>query len=134
MDMHFGSHVACQKTLVVGTFAVPFLLDGVDYDKFCHLHLMPCEIPTGSSTRERQVPKLGMQFLDESTSQATIGTSQAGASSSFSGIDTSFWAPKYVDYIGIGCEMVHYEVPTAFPSDYRLIPEGVTQVFLSSCL
>ena len=70
----------------------------------------------------------------ESVSQVTMGTSPVGASSSFSGIDVSFWAPEYVDYIGTGCEMVHYEVPTAFLSDYRPIPEGVTQVFLSLCL
>ena len=129
VDMRFGSRISGQEALVLGTSAVPFLLDEADYDEFCRVHLMPCEIPSRGSTSARQTPTPGMHSSHGSVSQTTMGTSPAGASSSSSGIDAGFWAPEHVDYLGTGCEMVYYEIPTAFPSDYRPIPEGVTQVF-----
>ena len=63
-----------------------------------------------------------------SASQTTMGTSHAGASSSFSGLDATFWVPDHVDYY-TGSEMVRYEVPVSYLSDYRPLPENVTQVF-----
>ena len=133
VDMRFGSRISGQEALVLGTSVVPFLLDEADYDEFCRIHLMPREILARGPTRARQTPTPGMHSSHGSVSQATMGTSPAGASSSFSGIDASFWAPDYVDYLGTGCEMVRYEVHAALPSDYRPLPEDVTQVFFLSC-
>ena len=90
VDMRFGPRISGQETLVLGTFATSFLLDGVDYDEFCRLHLMPCEIPTRGNMRGTRTPTPGMHSSHGFVSQTTMGTSHAGASSSFSGFDATF--------------------------------------------
>ena len=129
VDMCFGARISGQEALILGTSATPFLLDEGDYDEFCYLHLMPHEIPTRGFVRGRQTPTHGAHSSHGSVSQATMGTSHVGASSSSSGLDASFWAPDHVDYFGTGSEMARYEIPVAFPSDYRPLPEDVSQVF-----
>ena len=128
VDMRFGPCISSQETLVFGTSVTPFLLDGANYDEFCRLCLMPGEIPTRGSWRARQTPTPGTHSSHGSVSQTAMGTSHAGASSSFSGFDATFWVPDHVDYY-TGSEMVRYEVPVSYLSDYSPLPENVTQVF-----
>ena len=128
MDMCFECRISGQETLVLGTSVTPFLLDGADYDEFCRLHLMPYEIPVRGTVGARRTPTPGMHSSHGSVSQTTMGTSHAGASSSFSGFDATFWVPDHVDYY-TGNEMARYEVPVSYLSDYRPLPEDVTQVF-----